>query len=59
MVSILIWLLIFMIVAGVIYYVLTLLPIPEPFKNIVMILFILIILLIGLFKLMPLLGVSL
>jgi hypothetical protein len=38
----LIQLLVFVIVAGLIYWLLTLLPIPEPFKNIVMVIFIVI-----------------
>ena len=39
----LISLLVAVIVAGLIYYLLTLLPIPQPFKNIVMVLFIIIV----------------
>jgi len=35
-------LIIFAVVAGLIYWLLTLLPIPEPFKNVVMVAFILI-----------------
>lgn len=38
----LITLLIGVIVAGLIYYLLSLLPIPQPFKNVVMVIFILI-----------------
>lgn len=58
MIEILVWLLVFMIIAGVVYYILTLLPIPDPFKTIVMVLFLLIILLIALLKLLPMAGIS-
>jgi len=59
MINILIWLLVFLIVAGVIYYVLDLLPLPEPFKRIALVIFLLIVLLVALAKLLPMLGVSL
>jgi hypothetical protein len=58
MVAVLIWLLVFLIIAGVIYYVLTLIPLPQPFKQAVMVIFLLIICLIALFKLLPLLGIA-
>lgn len=58
MIEILVWVLIFAIIAGVVYYVLTLMPIPDPFKRIILIVFLLIILLIMLAKLLPMLGVS-
>lgn len=58
MVAVLIWLLVFLIVAGVIYYILTIIPLPEPFKRIVMVVFMLIICLVALFKLLPLLGIA-
>jgi len=58
MIDILMWLLVFLIVAGVIYYVLTLIPLPDPFKRIALVIFLLIVCLIALFKLLPLLGVS-
>lgn len=58
MINILIWLLLFMIVAGVVYYVLSLLPLPDPFKKIAMVIFLLIVLLVALAKLLPMMGVS-
>lgn len=58
LVSILIWLLVFGIIAGVIYWILTLIPLPEPFKKIVMVAFLLIVCLIALIKLLPMLGVG-
>jgi len=45
-------------VAGIIYWILTLIPLPEPFKRIVMVIFLLIICLIALFKFLPMLGVA-
>lgn len=58
MINILIWLMLFCIIAGVIYYILTLLPLPDPFKKIVMVCFLLIVLLVALAKLLPMLGVQ-
>lgn len=46
MISLLITIIIFCIIAGLIYYLLQLLPLPQPFKNIVMIAFILICILV-------------
>jgi hypothetical protein len=46
MINLLILLIVFCIVAGLIYYLLTLLPLPQPFKNVIMIAFILILILV-------------
>ncbi len=46
MISLLITLIIFCIIAGLIYYLLTLLPLPQPFKNIIMVAFICILILV-------------
>ncbi len=46
MISLLITLIVFCIVAGLIYWLLTMLPLPEPFKMIVMCAFILILILL-------------
>lgn len=59
LINVLIWLLVFLVIAGVVYYILTLIPLPEPFKRIAMVVFLLIICLIALFKLLPLLGMQL
>jgi len=58
MISVLIWLLILCLVAGCIYYVLQLMPLPEPFKRAATVIFLLIVCLIAIFKLLPLLGVA-
>lgn len=42
MISLLVTIIVFCIVAGLIYYLLQLLPLPAPFKNVIMIAFILI-----------------
>jgi len=42
MIGLLVMLIVFCIVAGLIYYLLQLLPLPPPFKNVIMIAFILI-----------------
>lgn len=47
------------IIAAVIWYVLTLLPLPAPFGQIIRIIFLLIVVLILLAILLPLLGVAL
>ena len=57
-ISILISLLILCLVAGVIYYIITLIPLPEPFKRILTIIFLLIVLLVALSYLLPLAGVG-
>lgn len=46
MISLLITLIIFCIVAGLIYWLLTMLPLPDPFKTIIMVAFILILILV-------------
>ncbi len=46
MISLLISLLVMVIVLGVVYYIITLLPLPQPWKNIAIILFLLIALLL-------------
>ncbi len=59
MVDLLVSLLIFVIVAGVIYYVLTLVPLPEPWGRAVLVIFAAIVLIILLVKfLLPLLGIG-
>jgi len=58
-INVLIWLLVLLIVAGVIYMVLQMLPIAEPYKRAVLVVFTLIICLIALAKLLPQLGYSL
>lgn len=58
LISLLITLLIFALVAGVIYYILTLFPLPEPFGTIVRLVFLLICLLVLLSFLLPYTGVS-
>lgn len=59
MVDLLVSLLIFVVAAGCIYYVLTLMPLPEPWKQAAMVIFVVIILLILLVKfLLPMLGIS-
>lgn len=40
MISLLITLIVFCIIAGLVYYLLGLLPLPPPFKNVIMIAFI-------------------
>lgn len=45
MISILVSLLIMILVGGVIYYIITLLPLPQPFKNIAVIIVLVILLL--------------
>lgn len=52
MIDILIWIVILCIVFGLIYYIITLMPLPPPFKNIAMIVILVIFLLILLFALM-------
>ena len=59
MISLLVSLLILAIVAGIIYWIITLIPLPEPFKNIALVCFMLIVLLVALFKLLPLVGLNL
>ena len=59
MISLLVSLLILAIVAGIIYWIITLIPLPEPFKNIALVFFMLIVLLVALFKLLPLVGLNL
>lgn len=46
LISLLIWLLILCIVCGVLYYIIQLLPLPSPWKNIVLAVFLLIVLLV-------------
>lgn len=46
MISLLITLIVFCIVAGLVYYLLTLLPLPDPFKTIIICAFILILILV-------------
>ena len=58
MISLLISILILLLFAGILYYIVTLLPLPAPFKNIALIILLLIVLLVLLMKLLPLVGVS-
>lgn len=46
LISLLIWFLILAIVCGIIYWILQLLPLPAPWKNIVLAVFMLIVLLV-------------
>lgn len=46
MISLLITIIVFCIIAGLIYYLLQLLPLAQPFKNVIMIAFILICILV-------------
>lgn len=46
LISLLIWLLILCIVCGVLYYIIQLLPLPSPWKQIVLAVFLLIVLLV-------------
>jgi hypothetical protein len=55
--ALLINLLIFVIVFGAIYYIVTLLPLPEPFKRIAVIVVLVIGLIVILRKLLPLAGI--
>lgn len=57
MIGLLIDLIILLIVAGIVYYILTLIPLPEPFKRIVMILAMLILLLVVVSWLLPMSGI--
>jgi hypothetical protein len=59
LVSVLIWLLVFAVIAGIVYWIITLIPLPEPFKRIVMVVFLLIVCLIALLRLLPMLGMQL
>ena len=54
-IQLLVWLLIFVLIAGVIWYIFSLLPLPEPWKNIAMIILALIFVLVLILKLLPLL----
>ena len=58
LISFLIFCLVLAIVAGIVYWILTLIPLPEPFKKIALVAFVLIILLIILSRALPLLGVA-
>jgi len=58
MIGLLIDLIILLIVAGIIYYIITLIPLPEPFKRIVMILALLILLLVVVGWLLPIAGIG-
>jgi hypothetical protein len=59
MIGVLIGLLILFIVAGVIWYIITLLPLPHPFGLIAQLVLLLIIVLIALSYLLPLAGIGL
>jgi hypothetical protein len=52
MIEFLIWIVILCIVFGLVYYIVTLLPLPPPFKNIAMIVILVVFLLIVLFSLL-------
>jgi hypothetical protein len=58
LISLLVWVLVFALIAGIVYYILTLIPLPQPFKNIVMVCFLLIVLLVVLAKFLPMAGVE-
>ena len=59
MIELLIYLLVLVIVCAVIYYILTLIPLPAPWRQIVLAIFALIVLLIVLSMLLPQLGYGL
>lgn len=46
MISLLVTLIVFCIVAGLVYWLLTMLPLPDPFKTIIIVAFILILILV-------------
>ncbi len=46
LIHLLVWLIVFCVVAGIVWYIFTLMPLPQPFKNIIMIVLCLIFLLI-------------
>lgn len=52
MIELLIWIVVLCIIFGLIYYIVTLIPLPPPFKNIAMIAILVIFLLVLLFALM-------
>lgn len=52
MIDVLIWIVILCIIFGLVYYIVTLMPLPAPFKNIAMIAILVIFLLVLLFALM-------
>lgn len=52
MIELLIWIVVLCIIFGLIYYIITLIPLPAPFKNIAMIAVLVIFLLVLLFALM-------
>jgi hypothetical protein len=56
MTSLLIYILVAVIVLGLIYYVITLLPLPAPFALIARVLFIVIVILMFIYALMPVLN---
>ncbi len=58
LIELLVTILVLAIVAGLVWWVLSLLPLPEPWGQIVRVCFILIILLIVLIRALPLLGVA-
>jgi len=58
MISLLISLLVFLIVAGIIYYIITLIHLPPPFPLIIQLVFAVICLLVVLGYLLPLAGVG-
>jgi len=47
MIDLLIYLLIFVLVAGLIYWIITLLPLPQPFKNVAIVLVVFLIVLLA------------
>lgn len=59
LISVFVKILLLSIIAAVIWYVLTLLPLPAPFGQIIRIIFLLIVVLILLAILLPLLGIAL
>jgi hypothetical protein len=53
-IQVLVWLLIFILIAGLIYYIFTLLPLPEPWKSIALAILAVILVLILILKVLPL-----
>jgi len=58
MISILVSLIVVIIVLGLVYWLLTLLPIPQPFHNIIIVLFVLIAILVVVGDLLPIGGIG-
>lgn len=59
LIEVLIFVLVLALIGGVVYWIITLLPLPEPFKQIVTVAFVVLILVVMLVKLLPLLTLAL